>query len=123
MHTLHYIFFIIQKILETVGVAIIALGCTVAIFNYISDYMHSRFNPHLRYCRFRFSVAKATIAGLETMVAADVINTVNDLDFYDLGLIFLLVLIRTILNYSLTKELNSFSAEEQAILTSKAAPK
>lgn len=102
---LSFLFIVIQKVLETIGVFIIITGTLYAIFVYGKTLLNKA-DKEQAYTTFRVSVAKSTIAGLEVMVAADVINTVHDLDFYQLGLILLLVIIRTILNYSLTKELN-----------------
>ncbi|OGB84261.1 hypothetical protein A3F66_06320 [candidate division TM6 bacterium RIFCSPHIGHO2_12_FULL_32_22] len=110
------IFLILKKTFEAIGVIIITLGSTISVLNYIKDAVEKRVPLRLRYTRFRFTVAKATIAGLEIMIAADVISTVTDPDYYSLGLILLLVIIRTVLNYSLSKELESLSAEDQKLL-------
>lgn len=110
------IFFVIQKFLEIVGVSIIIGGIVVAIYNYLEDYFSKKLTPNLRYCKFRFTIAKSTISGLEVMVAADVINTAHDLDYYSLGLIGLLVIIRTILSYSLSKDLEYISSKDQRVL-------
>ncbi|OGB83672.1 hypothetical protein A3F66_05740 [candidate division TM6 bacterium RIFCSPHIGHO2_12_FULL_32_22] len=114
--SLIYIFLLIKRIFETIGVIIITAGSTLAVFNYLKDAIQKKIPSRLIYTRFRFTIAKATIAGLETMIAADVISTVTNPDYYGLGVILLLVTIRTILNYSLSKELNSISAEDQKLL-------
>ena len=110
------IFLILKKTFEAIGVIIITLGSAISVLNYIKDALENRVPLRLRYTRFRFTIAKATIAGLEIMIAADVISTVTDPDYYSLGLILLLVIIRAVLNYSLSKELESLSSEDQKLL-------
>lgn len=109
---IHTLFFIIQKFFEVIGVIIITIGCSTSIINYFID-LTRNVTADTRYRKFRFTIAKATIAGLEMMVAADVINTVNDLDYQNIGIIFALVIIRTVLNYSLERELKSLSPAQQ----------
>lgn len=113
VNVLHSVFYTIKKILETAGVTIITVGVLLALFDYIKDYTLKILSPHLRYSKFRFTLGKATISGLEVMVAADVISTVTDLDYYKLGVIAVLVAIRTILNYTLMKDLEAITPEER----------
>lgn len=108
------IFALIRRILSAIGVVIITAGCIIAIFNYFKEVLQNTSDAEYRYTQFRFTVAKATLAGLEVMVAADVINTVHDLDLYELGIILLMVTIRTILSYTLTQEILNVSKTESA---------
>lgn len=110
------IFLLIKRTFESIGVIIITFGILLALVNYLKDTIEKKIPQRLRYCRFRFTVAKATIAGLETMIAADVISTVTNPDYYALGVILLLVIIRTILNFSLSKDLETISPEDQKLL-------
>jgi uncharacterized membrane protein len=114
--TLILIFLIIKRIFETIGVIIITAGSSIAVINYLKDALKKQIPNRLMYVRFRFTIAKATIAGLETMIAADVISTVTNPDYYGLGVILLLVIIRTILNYSLSKDIDSITPEDQKLL-------
>lgn len=93
----------IAKIMEAVGVAIIAIGALIAIGRFLIS--HIRFNSHL-YTRLRRELGKAILLGLEVLVAADIIATVVTEPtlkrVFTLGVI---VLIRTFLSMSLQMEI------------------
>ncbi len=50
--------------------------------------------------------------GLEFIVAADLIGTTTTPDYYSLGIVAGIVAIRTLLNYSLNRELTALSKEK-----------
>lgn len=107
---------LIKKFFEIIGVGIITIGSAYALVRYVLDSFHKTIPSHLRYNRFRFILARSTIAGLELIVVADVINTVNEQDYRDLGIVMLIVLLRTILNYTLTKDVEAISPNDRKIL-------
>jgi uncharacterized membrane protein len=87
--------------LEYVGVAIILAGVitSTAVFVYLL-LKEKSLDKH--YQDFRSSFGKAILLGLEFFVAADIVNTVAvGLTFKDLGMLGMLVLIRTFLSFAL----------------------
>lgn len=92
--------------LEYVGVAIILVGAitSTSIFIYwlIKEKSMARY-----YQEYRSSFGKAILLGLEFFVASDIVNTVAvGLTFKDLGMLGLLVVIRTFLSFALEVEIN-----------------
>lgn len=59
-----------------------------------------------QYDEIRKMLGLAIIIGLEFILAADVIATIVLPDYYNLGMLVILVFIRTILNYFLDRELH-----------------
>ncbi|WP_242604432.1 DUF1622 domain-containing protein [Legionella gresilensis] len=53
--------------------------------------------------------------GLEFIVAADLISTITAPDYYTIGIVAIIVLIRTVLTYALNHEINSISKKEESI--------
>ena len=51
--------------------------------------------------------------GLEFIVAADLIGTTTAPDYYSVGIVASIVLIRTVLSYTLNKEITSLSKIEE----------
>jgi uncharacterized membrane protein len=50
--------------------------------------------------------------GLEFIVAADLISTTTAPDYYTVGIVASIVLIRTVLSYTLNREINSIAKIE-----------
>ena len=63
------------------------------------------------YIRLQFGYS--VILGMEFMVGADIIGSLADPDYYSLGLLGMLVLIRTVLSYFLSKELEALSPKQR----------
>jgi uncharacterized membrane protein len=90
--------------IEVLAVAIIVISITVATVRYV----YHRFTPlseEDRYQRYRHSVARSLLLGLEILVAADVVRTVAlEATLQSVAVLGLLVLIRTFLSWSLVVE-------------------
>jgi uncharacterized membrane protein len=57
------------------------------------------------YEKYRHSLARGILFGLELLVAADIINTVAlNLDFSNVGVLALIILVRTFLSFTLNVE-------------------
>ncbi|MBF8965727.1 DUF1622 domain-containing protein [Pontibacter sp. FD36] len=93
----------VARVIEAIGVLIIASGAAIALFRFIFPLRH---NSRRSYKVLRHELGKAILLGLEILVAADIIATVVTEPSMDrvvtLGLI---VLIRTFLSLSLQVEL------------------
>lgn len=61
----------------------------------------------------RRDLGRGIVLGLEFIIAADVISTTTTPDYYSLGILVIIVVVRTFLSYSLTREIEGLSASEK----------
>jgi uncharacterized membrane protein len=94
------------KVIEVVGVAIIVVGAFVATALFVRQLVGGgKFQE--AYLPYRSNLGRAILLGLEFLVAADIIGTVAvDPTFRSLGVLGLIVLIRTFLSFALEVEIN-----------------
>ena len=92
--------------LELAGVAVIVLGAVFAVSVYLRDMI--RGGPASdAYRRLRRNLGQAILLGLEFLVAGDIVGTVViDPTFRSLGVLGLIVGIRTFLSFALEVEIN-----------------
>lgn len=107
----------IVEVIELVGVAIIALGAaaTLAVFLFR---LARRGHGMEAIADFRSSLGRTILVGLEFLVAADIINTVViEMTLENVASLGLIVLIRTLLSFSLEAEIEGrwpWQRQEQA---------
>lgn len=96
----------LATVMETAGVGIIVAGAVIATIAFLKrcarkeDFADS-------YQWYRTSLGRAILLGLEFLVAADIIGTVAvDPTFRSLGVLALIILIRTFLSFSLEVEIS-----------------
>ena len=90
--------------LELLGVAAIVAGVLFATFIFVGDLR--RFSRKRAYDSYRANLGRGILLGLELLVGADIIATVTaPLSFESVGLLGLIVLIRTFLSFSLETEI------------------
>ena len=90
---------------EATGVAVIVLGLLVAISQTLREVMRGQSQDGV-YHRFRTTLGRGILLGLEFLVAADIIGTVAVAPTLEnLGVLGLIVLIRTFLSFSLELEI------------------
>jgi uncharacterized membrane protein len=95
----------IVEAIELIGVAIIAIGALVTLGQFLVRLVASR-EAEKAVSRFRAQLGRAILAGLEFLVAADIINTVVvDLTLENVASLAMIVLIRTLLSFSLEAEI------------------
>jgi uncharacterized membrane protein len=95
----------IGRAFEWVGVGIIVLGAVVASWVAAAGYRAA--GPATAYVAGRRTFGRALLLGLEALVAADLIRTVSvDLTLEGIGALGLLVIVRTILSFSIDVEVN-----------------
>ena len=83
------------------GVVLIVAGFATAAVSYASDFR--RLDPTLCFHRFKVRVGRALLLGLEVLVVADVIETITvEPTFLSLAVLAMLVILRTILSWTLT---------------------
>lgn len=109
----HAIILFIQHSISFIGVMIILTGVLLAVF----QYLHTLFTGQLtgqnsNINSIRLNLGRILILGLEFIIAADLIGTTTTPDYYAVGLLAIIVLIRTILSFSLNRELMTLSKEQ-----------
>jgi len=95
----------VVSVVEVLGVMMIIGGAAAAAIAFGIN-LRSRGFDHA-YAAFRRSLGRAILIGLEFLVAADIINTVAlEPTFRDVGVLAIIVLIRTFLSFSLEVEID-----------------
>ena len=91
---------------DVAGVGILVIGAVAAFIIYVIDLMR-HVDGSQAYRDLRRDLGKAILIGLEFLVAADIIRSVAvDPTFASIGVLGLIVLIRTFLSWSLEVEIN-----------------
>lgn len=91
---------------EVAGVAVLVLGAVVAAIRFAFDLIHKRAGGTKAYQSFREGLARAVMLGLEFLVAADIIRSVAlEPTFESVGVLGLIVAVRTFLSWSLEVEI------------------
>lgn len=90
-----------RGLIGSLGVIVICIGAIRSLYQLFIFVKHGTFSAN--YIRLQFG--DSVILGLEFMVGADIIGSLVAPDYYNLGLLAIIVIIRTILSYFLSKEL------------------
>jgi uncharacterized membrane protein len=102
------VFEIIGLAFDVFGVLVIVFGALLAIARAAGVLTHRRTTAHIAdpYHRLKIEIGLALLLGLEILVAADIIKTVAvEPSFASLGILGLLVVIRTFLSWTLVLEI------------------
>jgi uncharacterized membrane protein len=95
----------LAKLLEIAGVAIILGGVVLASAIFMRAGLASR-DWRLSYEQYRANLGRGILLGLELLVGADIIGTITaPLTFESVGLLAIIVMIRTFLSFSLETEI------------------
>lgn len=95
----------LAKLLEIAGVAIILGGVVLASVWFIRDGTRGG-AWHDSYERYRANLGRGILLGLELLVGADIIGTITaPLTFTSVGLLAVIIVIRTFLSFSLETEI------------------
>ena len=101
---------IVGEILELVGIGLEVLGALVIVFGIVLAtfrYLTKHYNKPGRrpYFRYKIDIGLSLLLGLEILVAADIIETIAfDLTFQSVGVLAVLIIIRTLLSWVLVLE-------------------
>ena len=103
---------VIKYIVSLIGILIIISGVSMAL----TQYLLSIFKPNLQdpgktINTIRLNLGRILILGLEFIVAADLIGTITAPDYYEVGLLAIIVLIRTLLTFSINREISMINKE------------
>ncbi|MDR3491834.1 MAG: DUF1622 domain-containing protein [Gammaproteobacteria bacterium] len=107
--TLHEAAFAIQHTISFLGMLIILSGILRAIFQYLRYLITATSLPSIN--DIRLNLGGILILGLEFIVAADLIGTTTTPDYYSVGILACIVLIRTLLSFTLNREVMSLSSK------------
>ena len=108
MPSLHMLLLYIQHGISLCGVLVISVGVVIALARYVTysidDITRTR---KADINRIRLNLGLVLTLGLEFIVAADLIGTTTAPDYYSIGIVASIVLIRTVLSYTLNREINA----------------
>lgn len=108
--TLHEILIFMQHSISFVGVLIIFTGVLQALIRYPGFFFKSKQSAQENGINaIRLSLGRVLVLGLEFIIAADLIGTTTAPDYYSLGMVAGIVLIRTVLSFTLNRELTSLA--------------
>ena len=93
------------------------MGVTVALYRYISIFFYNSEDTQIDINQIRLQLGRVLTLGLEFIVAADLIATTITPDYYSVGIVAIIVLIRTLLSYTLNREINEISRNETGNIT------
>lgn len=94
----------VAALLELFGVAVILVAIALATFGFLRDLGGA--GRKAAYDRYRANLGRGILLGLELLVGADIIATVTaPLTWESVGLLGLIVLIRTFLSFALETEI------------------
>ncbi len=97
---------LVVTVFELAGVAVLIFGAIVAFVRFV--YFLIRFRDTAQaYRHLRLYMGRSIVVGLEILIAADIIRSVViDPTFTSVGVLGLLVLVRTFLSWALEVEIN-----------------
>lgn len=100
----------VTRLIEALGIFVIVLGAVVSTVFFLREAyrgMQRDRDAQGAYKRFRRRLGRAILLGLEFLVAADIIRTVAvEPSFNSLGILAIIVLIRTFLSFALEVEIS-----------------
>jgi uncharacterized membrane protein len=105
MGQVHAIIEHLAKLLEIAGVAIILAGVVLASALFVAQGRRSG-NWRASYDSYRANLGRGILLGLELLVGADIIGTITaPLTLSSVGLLAIIIMIRTFLSFSLETEI------------------
>lgn len=111
--SLHTLLLYIQHAISFCGVLVIFSGVIMALIRYIRYSFDDFSTQKVDINKIRLNLGLVLTLGLEFIVAADLIGTTTAPDYYSVGIVASIVLIRTVLSYTLNREVNSIRKIEQ----------
>jgi len=109
---LHQLLLVIQHSISLMGILVILSGILFAIYQYLLYFLKGRLAKHDPGINvIRLNLGRVLILGLEFIVAADLIGTTTTPDYYAVGILAIIVVIRTVLSFTLNRELMTLSKE------------
>lgn len=111
---LHTILLVIQHSISLCGALVILAGVIRALIKYVHYFLgHRTTQKNIDINQIRLNLGLVLALGLEFIIAADLIGTTTAPDYYSVGIVAAIVLIRTVLSYTLDREINALRKIEQ----------
>lgn len=115
MDNFQTILLVIQRAISFCGVLVILFGVIMAIIRYF-NFSLGKFGTQTEDInKIRLKLSLVLTLGLEFIIAADLIGTTTAPDYYSIGMVASIVLIRTVLSYTLNREINSIQKNENKL--------
>jgi len=95
----------IKEFVGLIGVLVIIRGSVCSLYNWFIKKLNTNY--------IRWELGNSIILGLEFIVGADIIGSLVRPDYYSIGLLASVVIIRIILSYFLNLELNALTPQQQ----------
>jgi len=109
---LHNFLIMIQHIVSLLGILIILSGICLATYQYLLQFIKGQIiTEGANINAIRLNLGKILILGLEFIIAADLIGTTTTPDYYALGILAIIVVIRTVLSFTINREIMALSKE------------
>ena len=108
-----HILMLIKHLMTLFGSLIIFGGSLFVVSQFLYRLIRRRRYQLLNFDLARLGLTRSIILGLEFIIAADVIQTTTTPDYYAVGILAAIALIRAFLNYSLNKDLTTLAQREQ----------
>ena len=105
---LHYI----EEIVSTIGVLVICLGIVRSLYQFYLFLVYRKITIN----QIRFQSGESILFGLEFMVAADIIGSLISPNYFTIGLLGLIVVIRSVLSFFLSLELKELTLDQRAYM-------
>ena len=102
-------FLYIREFIAAIGVAVITGGAIISLYQLYMLVMHKKYDPN----QIRLQFWKSVILGLEFMVGADIIGSLVNPNYYSLGLLAIIVSIRSFLSYFINLELEALTPKQR----------
>ena len=97
---------LIELAFELAGIAVLLIGSIIAFVRFFAALIRFR-DGQAAYRQLRLHLGRSIVLGLELLVASDIIRSVaTDPTFASVGVLSLIVLVRTFLSWSLEVEIN-----------------
>lgn len=110
---LHDVLWMIQHGISFCGVLVILLGVIAALYRYCLSALVPSSDWDIN--KIRLNLGRVLTLGLEFIVAADLIGTTTTPDYYSVGIVASIVLIRTMLSFTLNREIKDISMQEKTV--------
>ncbi len=96
-----------------VGVVVMTIGATYSLVEFCKCIFYHGFQDFGNTLdNIRVDLGRSIIFGIDFLVIADLLGTIIKQDYWDVGILAILVLIRTTLTYFLSKELEMITQTE-----------
>ncbi len=113
--SIHKMLVIIQQSISLIGILIILFGALFALYRYILAIFQGQMalSQASKINEIRLSLGRTLILGLEFIVAADLIGTTTTPDYYAVGILAIIVVIRTLLSFTINREIMALSTSDK----------